>query len=239
MSHYRITSSAGQDLGTYEADSPEAALDAMAREAGYESQADAAETVGAFDGKVEAVPSAVVTRARYLIACSAAAGNVTHHEQYSDELGAALEEECESCEPMPGAIEWRYQGVDYFGRRWTVELYDAPAAEAQSEEPTEAHPRVTFRAIVEQSDREFGANSIVSNDRGNGSAGPQRHTLDDLGDVDPDEQLTRVSEEEDPDAWRLAREAYAAFGVECEPAYVYVSERDDTQPNPYQSIWLI
>jgi len=39
MATYRVTSAAGQDMGTYEADSADGALDAMARDAGYESQA--------------------------------------------------------------------------------------------------------------------------------------------------------------------------------------------------------
>ena len=49
MATFQITSSAGVDMGTYEADTAAEALDTMARDAGYASQADAPV---AFDGKV-------------------------------------------------------------------------------------------------------------------------------------------------------------------------------------------
>ena len=62
MTTYKITSSAGQDMGTYDADTERGALDAMAREAGYASQAEAAEVAGAFEGRVEAVDLYPTTR---------------------------------------------------------------------------------------------------------------------------------------------------------------------------------
>jgi hypothetical protein len=55
MTKYQITSSAGQDMGVYEADSEQGALDAMARDAGYRDQAEAAEVAGAFDGTVHEI----------------------------------------------------------------------------------------------------------------------------------------------------------------------------------------
>jgi len=50
---YRIVSSAGVELGTYEGETEREALDAMARDAGYASQADAeARGVAPFDGRI-------------------------------------------------------------------------------------------------------------------------------------------------------------------------------------------
>lgn len=57
IKRYQITSSAGVDMGVYEADSPEDALDAMARNAGYRDQADAAAVAGPFTGTVVEVTS--------------------------------------------------------------------------------------------------------------------------------------------------------------------------------------
>ena len=43
------------ELGTYEAETAEEALDAMARDAGYRNAAEAAEVAGPFEGVVEEV----------------------------------------------------------------------------------------------------------------------------------------------------------------------------------------
>lgn len=47
MTSFKITSNAGIDLGTFEAETAEAALDAMARDAGYANAVEAARTLGA------------------------------------------------------------------------------------------------------------------------------------------------------------------------------------------------
>lgn len=52
MRTYLITSNAGVNMGCYVAESEADALDAMAIDAGYASQADAAEVAGPFEGTV-------------------------------------------------------------------------------------------------------------------------------------------------------------------------------------------
>ena len=46
MKSFKIQGNAGVDFGTYEADDAQGALDAMARDAGYKSHADACEATG-------------------------------------------------------------------------------------------------------------------------------------------------------------------------------------------------
>lgn len=53
MKVFRIVSSAGADLGIFEGATAEEALDAMARDAGYSSLAEATEVAGPFDGTVK------------------------------------------------------------------------------------------------------------------------------------------------------------------------------------------
>lgn len=53
MREFKITSRDGVDLGTYKARNKKAALDAMAKDAGYKSQADAVKNgIAPFDGTV-------------------------------------------------------------------------------------------------------------------------------------------------------------------------------------------
>lgn len=59
MKTFKIISSAGVDMGTYQGDSPAGALDAMARDAGYADQRDATAVAGPFEGvvmRVDACP---------------------------------------------------------------------------------------------------------------------------------------------------------------------------------------
>jgi hypothetical protein len=89
---------------------------------------------------------------------------------------------------------------------------------------------------------------LVTNDRGNGAGGPgyikEAYIYAALNDEPNDwtdwgQRVTEVSETEDADAWRLAREAFAAHGFVGEPEAVAVSvctHREASEPNPYTLI---
>ena len=62
MATYQIISTAGRNLGRYEAQDERAALDAMARNAGYDSHDHATEVAGPFEGFVEDLTNDRTTR---------------------------------------------------------------------------------------------------------------------------------------------------------------------------------
>jgi hypothetical protein len=83
---------------------------------------------------------------------------------------------------------------------------------------------------------------VVRNDRGNGSAGPAFIDADAVADCG-DTPLTAVGEDEDEEAWELARHAHQSLrldppaivctGEEQHPAGEYLSS------NPYQAIYSV
>lgn len=88
--------------------------------------------------------------------------------------------------------------------------------------------------------------SIIRTDRGNGCAGPVLiGTEDDLEDDALDEELTKVTEEQDPDAWHLAREALAVARTGSgtgapggrEPTIVAIGKRGEGD-NGHQTIYV-
>lgn len=77
---------------------------------------------------------------------------------------------------------------------------------------------------------------IIQTDRGNGSAGPL-YLGEELDDEQAATRIMYVTEAEDPDAWRLAREALEPLGIAAEIEIVAVGERDDGD-NGYQAIFV-
>jgi hypothetical protein len=82
--------------------------------------------------------------------------------------------------------------------------------------------------------RSYVSGGLCVNDRGNGCAGP--HYLAEHEEIDFGYTPVKlVTEQEDPDAWRLAREACAALGVGSEAfECVAIGERVD---NGYQAVY--
>lgn len=66
------------------------------------------------------------------------------------------------------------------------------------------------------------AEDIITNGRGNGCGGPGFIKLQDWGDMT--EEVTEVDEEDDAEAWELARDACEAHGCP-EPTRVFVGVR--------------
>lgn len=67
--------------------------------------------------------------------------------------------------------------------------------------------------------RDIAGDSLVHNDRGNGCGGPDYEDATDvLAEIDreerDDESLTLVTEDEDAEAWDLARDAFRALGLD-------------------------
>jgi hypothetical protein len=90
-----------------------------------------------------------------------------------------------------------------------------------------------------------GGNCLVLNDRGQGSAGPSSLDLDDIDAETLSAHVDEVSEDEDPQAWELARDAYATLiGAGHAPTRVWAGEPDHgsgefLQSNPHQTIYAI
>lgn len=86
--------------------------------------------------------------------------------------------------------------------------------------------------------------SLIHNDRGNGCGGPgYEEPTDVMVEIETrdreDEVVESVTESEDPEAWRLARDAFAA--VKLDPSTVtavYLGERKEGD-NGHQIIYAI
>ncbi len=75
-----------------------------------------------------------------------------------------------------------------------------------------------------------GLSYIVSNDRGNGDGGPHSICVDEADEYE-DVSVDYVSEDDDPEAWRLAEEA-----LQDKPEYVWVGEPGEGS-SPHQMIY--
>ena len=87
MSSYKIVSAQGQEMGVYEGETKADALDAMARDAGYDSQAAAAEVAGPFDGTI----AELVAPTNYGTLCDYSTGS-TIRPATADEEEASIEQ---------------------------------------------------------------------------------------------------------------------------------------------------
>ena len=83
---------------------------------------------------------------------------------------------------------------------------------------------------------DIASGGIIRTDRGQGSAGPLYlgEGRDDLADS-LDDVVEPVSEDDDPEAWRLAREALTALELPGEPEHVCLGEQSD---DGYQAIYV-
>lgn len=120
MTSYKITSSAGVDMGVYAGSTPTEALDAMARDAGYRDQAAAAEVAGAFEGTV--VEGGVVRATDVTIAIARSVShteivNLPWSQEAQDELSLLCDDSVEA-----STTTWEAWGTDDDGAEWRVHL---------------------------------------------------------------------------------------------------------------------
>ena len=94
----------------------------------------------------------------------------------------------------------------------------------------------TFGALLSHVRNTLGEPFLCQTDRGQGIAGPCLLASDDTEWEAINAPLCEVSEEEDPEAWELARKALGGDGVE--PSGVWVGRRGPGS-NPYQAIYTI
>lgn len=86
--------------------------------------------------------------------------------------------------------------------------------------------------------------SLIHNDRGNGCGGPgYEDPTDVMVEIETrdreDSVLERVTEQEDPDAWRLSRDAFSVLGLDATTVRsVYLGKRESGD-NGYQIIYAI
>jgi len=163
--------------------------------------------------------------------------------EHTPELEAALLAYCDDHTDIDGDV------VEFWGDEgpqseidgsvdeapWRVHLTRS-AAEAQSESSDRIDP-MTLLDLANDAADAWSATVIVRNDRGNGSAGPVALLIAEIIEWRSDDDLTEVTADEDPEAWRLAREAHDDLKLEP-PCQVWVGDTGDGS-NPPQAIYSV